>query len=125
MSMPEVFVLRLYCVCTVFVQSTLEEVDVVASGANYGWSQCEGVVTYSARNNDVTRCDGSNPSSPFTTPKLTYSHAYGNAVIGGFIYRASRNACIQVSTRRTLSFLSNMHLPLSMHHFVCFRFVFL
>lgn len=83
----------LYCPV---IQSKLEEVDVVKSGGNYGWSKCEGVVEYSARNPDVSLCNGTNPTSPFEMPKLTYNHAVGVAVIGGYIYRAKRNACLQV-----------------------------
>jgi len=74
-----------------------EEVDVLVSGGNYGWSDCEGTITYPTRNNDVTLCDGSNTSSPFETPKLTYGHSVGNSVIGCCVYRANRNTCIQVS----------------------------
>ncbi len=65
-------------------QDAYEEVDYEPAGhghRNYGWSVREGVV------------DTTNPGpayfTPLTNPFLTYSHAFGETVIGGFIYRGT------------------------------------
>lgn len=68
---------------------------MVVKGGNFGWSQCEGVNPFNS-NNDASLCDGTRAYSPYRRPKLTYSHDVGNAVIGGYIYRANRNTCLQV-----------------------------
>ncbi len=62
-------------------QGQIEEVDLVSSGKNYGWSIMEGTLCY-------------NPSSGCNTtglelPIWNYTHAFGNAIIGGYVYRGS------------------------------------
>ena len=54
-------------------QSTWEEINAGARGANYGWPTCEG------------NC--SNPN--FTNPIYRYDHGVGQAITGGTFYRAS------------------------------------
>ena len=59
--------------------STIEEIDHIEAGGNYGWHRIEG-----------TRCV--NPSawcdpSRFVSPVVTYSHKLGCAVVGGVVYR--------------------------------------
>ncbi len=59
--------------------STIEEIDHIEAGGNYGWRQIEG-----------TRC--TNPGawcdpSRFVSPVVTYSHKLGCAVVGGVVYR--------------------------------------
>ena len=67
-------------------QSQMEEVDVINSGANYGWRVWEG-----------SRCTGLGPApcpSPGFTPPITeYDHSQGRcSITGGYVYRGSRNS---------------------------------
>ena len=56
-------------------QDQVEEVDIVTKGANYGWSAMEGP-------------NGTNSGS-MILPVFSYTHATGNAVIGGIVYRGN------------------------------------
>lgn len=58
-------------------QSTWEEINVAAAGANFGWPNCEGA------------CNLPNPN--FTGPILQYSHAEGCAITGGDFYNPAAN----------------------------------
>jgi len=66
-------------------QDAVEEVDhVTHGGLNLGWSCREGNTVYNA-----SRCKA---GRSYFAPVYTYTHAYGQAIIGGFIYRGSRFA---------------------------------
>ena len=62
-------------------QGTIEEVDQVLSGGNYGWDIKEGSQCYNPSNG----CD----SSGLIEPIAEYSHDYGSAITGGYVYRGS------------------------------------
>ena len=62
-------------------QDTWEEVDRVTVGGNYGWRCREGAHDYN------TAC-GANAGSAID-PIAEYSHSYGHAVTGGYVYRGS------------------------------------
>ena len=62
-------------------QNRIEEVDLVRAGKNYGWRLMEGSACY----NPLKNCRRSGLQLPITE----YSHALGDAVIGGFVYRGS------------------------------------
>lgn len=57
-------------------ESSWEEIDLGASGANYGWPDTEGTFNQSTHPN-------------FTEPITTYSHSDGCAITGGSFYRPS------------------------------------
>jgi glucose/arabinose dehydrogenase len=59
-------------------QDQREEIDLVEKGKNYGWNIMEGTLTYS-----------SGSQVGLELPVWEYSHAEGNAVIGGYVYRGS------------------------------------
>ena len=59
-------------------ENSVEEVNRVTAGANYGWSVKEGSVCVGA-----STCD----STGLSDPVAEYSHDEGIAVIGGFVYR--------------------------------------
>jgi glucose/arabinose dehydrogenase len=59
-------------------QDTIEEVDRVVPGGNYGWNCFEGFSEYAG-------CSGD-----FIEPRTVYSHEFGQSVTGGFAYRGSR-----------------------------------
>jgi glucose/arabinose dehydrogenase len=68
-------------------QDAVEEVDhVTRGGLNLGWSCHEGNTVFNA-----SRCQA---GQKYLAPVFTYTHAYGQAIIGGFIYRGSRFASV-------------------------------
>lgn len=62
-------------------ESSWEEVDILQSGGNYGWSIMEGDHCF----NPPTGCDTSNKILPIAE----YPHTVGIAVIGGYVYKGS------------------------------------
>jgi cysteine-rich repeat protein len=72
-------------------QNTIEEVNVEAAastgGENYGWDVFEGDACFEPTPPD-TMCP--NPPTGFTFPVLTYTHALGCSVTGGYVYRGCR-----------------------------------
>ncbi|MFI5105049.1 MAG: PQQ-dependent sugar dehydrogenase, partial [Terriglobales bacterium] len=62
-------------------QDNFEEVDLGAKGGNYGWKIMEGLHCFSP-------ASGCNMAG-LTLPIAEYSHAEGDAVIGGFVYHGS------------------------------------
>jgi glucose/arabinose dehydrogenase len=68
-------------------QNNIEEVDLGASGKNYGWNKREGSYVFDPNSGaigpDLT------PDTSLTEPIAQYSHTDGSAVIGGFIYRGA------------------------------------
>ncbi|HEX8299943.1 MAG TPA: PQQ-dependent sugar dehydrogenase [Rubricoccaceae bacterium] len=66
-------------------QNTYEEIDLVTSGANYGWRIAEG---FHCNPGVSTTCD----RTGFADPIYEYTHAGGNcSITGGFVYRGTRN----------------------------------
>jgi glucose/arabinose dehydrogenase len=66
-------------------QDKVEEVDhVTRGGLNLGWSCREGNTVFNA-----SRCKA---GRSYYAPIYTYTHSYGQAIIGGFIYRGSKFA---------------------------------
>ena len=68
-------------------QNDIEEIDLVESGKNYGWSTMEGSRCFKP----TTGCD----TTGLTLPISEYTHAEGNSVIGGYVYRGEELAAIQ------------------------------
>ena len=70
-------------------QSAWEEIDVAplgAGGLNYGWNSFEGNACYDADDG----CDRAGK----TFPAVTYSHAEGISVTGGYVYRGTELASL-------------------------------
>ena len=63
--------------CADVGQWTLEEIDIVEAGQNYGWRCYEGNVPY-----DLTNCD-----DIYTSPIWVYPRSEGYSVTGGYVYR--------------------------------------
>lgn len=63
-------------------QSAWEEIDVVRLGQNYGWRRMEGAACF----DPSTNCDNGN----LTFPVISYSHAEGISVSGGYVYRGTK-----------------------------------
>ncbi|MCG8591029.1 MAG: PQQ-dependent sugar dehydrogenase [Proteobacteria bacterium] len=62
-------------------QSDVEEIDIVTRGGNYGWGVYEGDRPF--------HNPGNLPPSAFDGPIHTYTHAEGQSVTGGYVYRGS------------------------------------
>jgi autotransporter-associated beta strand protein len=69
-------------------QNSVEEVDQITSGGNYGWATKEGTFLFNRSTGSVT---SNSPGSPpgLTDPVLEYDHTAGTAVIGGFVYHGT------------------------------------
>ena len=71
-------------------QDTVEEVDIVTKGGNYGWASYEGFLNPPPGVNTNGQPIAQNPIFPI----IQYSHGggatNGNCVIGGVVYRGSR-----------------------------------
>jgi hypothetical protein len=68
--------------------AVVEEVDIITKGGNYGWSRYEG--------NEIRRAD--KPEIPnHIGPAMAYYRTFIDpaCVIGGYVYRASMNPCLQ------------------------------
>lgn len=59
-------------------QNTVEEIDVVYKGLNYGWNIMEGSLCYPASNN----CN----REGLELPVWEYRHPLGNSITGGYVY---------------------------------------
>ncbi len=62
-------------------QNQFEEVDVVSSGDNLGWSRREGF--------ELFRNDPTTPADPLVDPVHVYDHALGVSITGGYVYRGT------------------------------------
>ncbi len=74
-------------------QNTVEEIDVVQAGANYGWNAREGDYVYDASTGGIGADDrGDTATSGFTYPIAEYFHysSIGNAVTTGPVFRDTR-----------------------------------
>ncbi len=68
-------------------QNSLEEIDIILPGNNYGWRVLEGTQEFDGSANTL-------PSSAFTPPVFEYGRSEGVAVIGGYVYRGSQLASL-------------------------------
>jgi len=62
-------------------QDSFEEVDILESGKNYGWSVMEGMHCF----HPSTGCD----MTGLTLPIAEYPHSEGDAVMGGYVYKGA------------------------------------
>jgi glucose/arabinose dehydrogenase len=68
-------------------QNNIEEVDIVEAGKNYGWNKKEGTFLFNPADGTVSPDFYPDPS--LINPIAEYSHADGQAVLGGFVYHGS------------------------------------
>ncbi len=67
-------------------QGQIEEIDIITSGANYGWRVYEGT---RCTNIDAQMCIPTN----YTAPVTEYNHSGGRcSVTGGYVYRGTRSS---------------------------------
>ena len=69
-------------------QGTIEEIDIITAGGNYGWRVFEGTQSFDGSLNSL-------PNSAFTFPVFEYDHSLGVAVIGGYVYRGNALPSLQ------------------------------
>lgn len=69
-------------------QGTVEEVNIIAAGGNYGWNLKEGQFRFDPVTGQVSN-DLTGLPPRLIDPVLQYDHDEGTTVIGGFVYRGS------------------------------------
>ena len=69
-------------------QGTIEEVNIITAGGNYGWNLKEGQFKFNPANAEVSN-DLSGLPAGLIDPVLQYDHDEGTALIGGFVYHGS------------------------------------
>ncbi|MEE9494134.1 MAG: PQQ-dependent sugar dehydrogenase [Gammaproteobacteria bacterium] len=62
-------------------QNTIEEINIIKKGGNYGWDCFEG--------NEVFETLACPASSELTAPVASYNHSEGISVTGGYVYRGN------------------------------------
>lgn len=62
-------------------ESTWEEIDIIKSGKNYGWSTLEGYECW------LINCDTAGRN--FEPPLTVYNHNVGFSITGGYVYRGN------------------------------------
>jgi uncharacterized repeat protein (TIGR03806 family) len=72
--------------CADVGQGTLEEIDLITKGKNYGWTYFEG--TFQRTNNATLAVVA--PGFVHTPPVIQYGRTNGIAVVGGFVYRGTK-----------------------------------
>ena len=75
-------------------QNTIEEIDRVVLGGNYGWAMKEGTFTFNRSTGAVIANSPGSPAGlidPISGPggTLEYDHGDGISITGGFVYRGS------------------------------------
>jgi glucose/arabinose dehydrogenase len=75
-------------------QNTVEEIDRVVKGGNYGWNTKEGDFLFNSSTGQVTTRSPGSPANmidPISGPggTLEYDHGDGISITGGFVYRGS------------------------------------
>lgn len=65
-------------------QNAIEEIDIIESGKNYGWSIMEG--------NNCFKPDSACDTTGLVRPVFQYTHADGQSVTGGYVYRGTKVA---------------------------------
>ena len=68
-------------------QNRFEEVNIVSRGGNFGWDVLEGFECYEPSSG----CS----SAGTVLPVHAYSHALGNSITGGYVYRGDRNRLLK------------------------------
>ncbi len=79
-------------------QKNAEEINLGIAGANYGWSEREGMFAVDHTSGNQTKVYGlpaNDASLGYTYPVATYDRSEGIAIVGGFVYRGSAMPYLQ------------------------------
>jgi glucose/arabinose dehydrogenase len=73
-------------------QASVEEIDLIRKGGNYGWRWREGGFFFDPNGDDPGFVTDEDPGAPegLIDPIAQYDHDEGRATIGGFVYRGTR-----------------------------------
>jgi hypothetical protein len=71
-------------------QHSVEEVNLVKKGANYGWPNREGTFLFDVNANTEVVYQLPEGDQGYTYPVIQFDHDEGNAVSGGFVYAGSK-----------------------------------
>jgi len=74
------------------LQNTIEEVDLISRGGNYGWRVYEGTNVFhpSQSPGGVTAASSINAIMPI----IEYNHSYGISICGGYVSYSREDACV-------------------------------
>lgn len=75
-------------------QGTVEEINIITKGGNYGWNLKEGQFKFDPTTGEVSNELTGLPAG-LIDPVLQYDHDEGTTVIGGFVYRGSAIPALQ------------------------------
>ena len=78
-------------------QNTVEEVDIIVKGGNYGWNVKEGSFWFDSVSANIGKVVTGpvRPVSPdLIDPIAEYDHGDGSVVVGGYVYRGNRVPCL-------------------------------
>ncbi len=72
-------------------QHGIEEINIGAAGANYGWNVREGMFLINPHGNlrQLFTLPADDSTNGFTYPVAQYDHDEGDAIVGGYVYRGS------------------------------------
>lgn len=72
-------------------QGSIEEINRVNAGKNYGWNYKEGSFFFEGNGNNAGTVTDTDPGVPagLVDPVAEYDHDEGSAIIGGFVYRGA------------------------------------
>jgi uncharacterized protein (TIGR03118 family) len=77
-------------------ENTVEEVDHIVKGGNYGWNIKEGSFWFDPNTGQVVTTEPNRPiPANLIDPIAEYDHDEGSVVIGGYVYRGSRIPSLQ------------------------------
>jgi len=76
-------------------QHSLEEVDMIKKGADYGWPNREGTFLFDVDANTEVVYPLPENDSIYSYPVIQYDHDEGNAVSGGFVYAGAKIPLLQ------------------------------
>ena len=77
-------------------QNLFEEIDILVSGGDYGWSEIEGLDIYNRKDASAKQAPAKlAPESAFVAPIYEYDRKLGNSVTGGVVCRSERIPAIR------------------------------
>ncbi len=77
-------------------QASIEEINLGAAGANYGWRDREGTFATDPNNeNNLFNLPGNDALFGYAYPVAQYDHDDGIAIVGGFVYRGQAISTLQ------------------------------
>ncbi len=77
-------------------QASIEEINLGAAGANYGWREREGTFATDPNNeNTLNALPGNDALFGYSYPVAQYDHDEGIAIVGGFVYRGQAISTLQ------------------------------